>query len=420
MDALTAAAATALGCLLGLAAGLVPGLHVNTVCAVGLSLAPGLGPTLAVALCAMAVAHGFASHLPSTYLGAPGEDTLLSALPAHRMLLDGKGLDAVQVSLDGSLAGLVLAVALLLPYKWVLGEPGRLLDALDALMPWVLASVLLFLLVRETSRGPAAVAWAATVLGLAGALGLVSGRVEVAALVAVPASALLPLLSGLFGAPALLETLRSHPAVPPQEEARRPPAAVRRRCRRGVLSGVVAAAMVSVLPGMTSAVAAAAARAGEREEHDPRPVLATLGAIGLAQVVLAFAVLWLSLRARSGLAAAVQQVWPSEAWHLGAPPLALRWLLLAALASGILAHLAVAAMAGRVARWMSAASPRLVASSALAIVVALVLALSGLPGLAIFAAATAVGLVPAATGASRIHLTGCLLVPVLAYRLGWA
>ena len=420
MDALTAVAATGAGCLLGLAAGLVPGLHVNTLCAIGLSLAPGLGPTLAIGLCALAVAHGFASHLPSTYLGAPGEDTLLSALPAHRMLLEGKGLDAVQVSLDGALAGLVLAVALLLPYKWVLGEPGRLLATLDQSMPWVLASVLAFLLARETRRGLRTFAWAAVVLALAGALGLVAGRIEVAALVAVPASALLPLLSGLFGAPALLETLRSHPAIPSQDPVRRPPTAVRRRCRQGIVSGVLAAAMTSMLPGMTSAVAAAAARAGERQEHDARPVLATLGAIGLAQVVLAFAVLWLSLRARSGLAAAVQQVWPTEAWAVGAPPLALRWLLVAALASGVVAHLAVAAMASRVARWMAAASPRWVASVALAIVAGLVVTLSGLAGIAIFVTATAVGLVPAATGTSRIHLTGCLLIPVLCYRLGWA
>ncbi|HUR24584.1 MAG TPA: tripartite tricarboxylate transporter permease [Candidatus Thermoplasmatota archaeon] len=422
MDALTAAGATAVGCLVGMATGLVPGLHVNTLCAVGLSLAPGMGPTLAVGLCAMAVAHGFASHLPSTYLGAPGEDTLLSAMPAHRMLLAGKGLDAVQVSLDGALAGLVLAVALLLPYKWVLGEPGGLLDALDGLMAWVLATVLVFLLARETRRGLRSFLWAVVVLALAAILGLVAGRIEVAALVPVPASALLPLLSGLFGAPALLETLRSHPEVPPQEPARPPPTAVRRRCRRGIVSGVLAAAMTSVLPGMTSAIAATAARAGasDRAEHDPRPVLATLGAIGLAQVVLAFGVLWLSLRARSGLAAAVQQVWAAEAWTLGAPPVALRWLLVAALGSGVVAHLGVAAMAGPVALWMGRASPRWLSASALAIVVALVALLSGLPGLAIFVTATAVGLVPAATGTSRIHLTGCLLVPVLFYRLGWA
>jgi putative membrane protein len=287
-------------------------------------------------------------------------------------------------------------------------------------MPWVLAAVLVFLLAREVRRGAATVAWATLVLALAGALGLVAGKVSVAALVPVTASPLLPLLSGLFGAPALLETLRSHPVVPAQEPAVRPPMGVRRRCTRGIVSGVLAAALTSVLPGMTSSVAAAAARAGERDERDARPVLATLAAIGSAQVVLAFAVLWLSLRARSGLAATVQQVWPANAWSVGAPPLALRWLLVAALASGILAHFATGAIARRAAGWLTTVSPRLLAGGALALLVSAVIVLSGLHGFEVFVAATAVGLVPAATGTGRIHLTGCLLVPVLAYRLGLA
>lgn len=420
MDALTAVAAMAVGCGAGLVAGLLPGMHVNTVCAIALSLAPGVGPVLAVALCAMAVAQGFAAHLPSTYLGAPGEDTLLAALPAHRMLLEGRGPEAVQASLDGALAGLVLATLLLLPYKWLLGEPGRLLPTLEAAMPWVLAGILAFLLIREVPRGLRTVAWSAVVLALAGALGLVAGRVTVAALVPVPASPLLPLLSGLFGAPALLETLRRHPEVPPQERPAPSPAGVRRRSRWGIVSGVAAASLVSVLPGMTSAVAAAAARAGERDEHDARPVLATLAAIGQAQVVFAFAVLWLSLRARSGLAVAVQQAWPTTAWVSGAPPLALKWLLLAALASGVAAHLATASVAHRAASWTAAVHPRALSAAALAVLALTVGVLSGPSGCAIFVAAVAVGLVPAATGVGRIHLTGCLLIPVLAYRLGLA
>ncbi|MFA5943056.1 MAG: tripartite tricarboxylate transporter permease [Candidatus Thermoplasmatota archaeon] len=420
MDALTATLATTAGCLVGLVAGLVPGLHVNTVCAIALSFAPGLGPTLAVGLCSMTVAHGFASQIPSTYLGAPGEDTLLSALPAHRMLLDGHGADAVQASLNGALGGLVLAIVLLLPYKWVLGEPGQLLAALDESMPWVLGGILLFLLARELPKGTQAVAWAAAILALAGALGLAAGKLTVAGLFDVPASPLLPLLSGLFGAPALLDTLRSRPFVPDQEPANRPPLGVRRRSRWGVVSGVLAAAMTSVLPGMTSAVAAAAARAGAREERDPRPVLATLAAIALAQVVLAFAVLWLSLRARSGLAAAVQQAWPVQAWTIGAPPLPLRWLLAAALVSGILAHVATGALVRRTSKWLVAARPGLLAAVALAVLIVVVGVLSGGMGLALFLVAAIVGLVPLASGTGRIHLTGCLLIPVLAYRLGLA
>jgi len=419
MDPLTAGLAVAAGCAVGLVAGLVPGIHANTVCAVALAVLPGAGPALAIALAAMAVAHAFAAAVPSTYLGAPGEDSLLLALPAHRMLLDGRGPAAVQASIDGGLAGLALGTILLLPYKWLLAEPGRLLPVVDAAMPWLLGAVLAFLVLREAPRGARAVAWAATVLALSGALGLVAGRTTVAALVDVPASSLLPLLSGLFGAPALIEALRTVPHVPPQEPARPPPASLRRRSRRGVVAGVGAAAATAILPGMTTAVAASAALAG-RKEDDPRPVLATLSAIAVAQVVLAFGVLWLSGRARSGVAAAVQQLWPPGPWGDGAPPLPLQWIVLAAVASGMVAHLLVGALSPLVARWLPRLPARLLPALALAFVCGAVVVLSGPWGCAIFVVAIAVGLLPLAAGGRRIHLTGSLLVPVLAYRLGWA
>lgn len=419
MDLLTALLATGLGLIVGLVAGLVPGLHVNTVCAVALAALPVVGPAAAIGLAAMAVAHGFSSILPSTYLGAPGEDTLLAALPAHRMLLDGKGPDAVQVSVDGALAGLAVSVLLLLPYKWLLGEPGRLLEALDAGMVWVLGGILVFLVLREVRGGAKAVGAAVLLIAVSTALGLLAGRVPVAALFAVPASSLLPLLSGLFGAPALLETLRSRPTVPDQAAASAQPPGIRRRSRRGVLAGVLAAAATSVLPGMTSSVAAAVSRAGQPRDDDPRSVLATLSAIALAQVVLGLAVLWLSLRARSGLAVAVQMAWPTQVWSLGAPPLPLQWLLLAIVASGVAAHVATARLDGWAARWLPRCPPTWLAGSALVLLVVVVAVLSGWMGLALFVTATAVGLLPLSVGGGRIHLTGCLLGPVLLYRLGW-
>jgi putative membrane protein len=409
---LTFAGSAALGACVGLAAGVVPGLHVNAVCALALAAWPSLGPDGAVALAAMAAAHAMAAVLPATFLGAPGEDTLLSALPAHRLVLEGRGPSAVACALDGTLAGCLLATAFLLPYKWVLDEPGRLVETLDGSMPWVLAAILAFLLLRDWRSAPT--------MALAGALGLAAGRFPVKALLEVPASPLLPLLSGLFGSPALLEMLRSRPQVPPQRRAERPPAGVRRRVRSGILAGVLASGATAVLPGMTAAVAASAARAGRRGEDDPRPVLATLSAIAGSQPVWGFAVLWVSLRARSGLAVAVQQAWPMSAWTAGAPPPALEWLLLAMLCGSLAGYLAVAGFGGVAASHLPRLPPARLAGGALAALVGVVVLLSGFAGLALFAVATAVGLLPYATGGGRLQLTACLLVPVLSYRLGWA
>lgn len=393
---------------------------MNAVCALGFAAWPALGPTGAVAFAAMAAAHSMAAVLPATCLGAPGEEALLSALPAHRLLLDGQGPAAVACALDATLVGAALAAALVLPYKWLLGEPGRLVDALDASMAWVLGALLAFLLLRDWRAGPRALAWRAATLALAAGLGLAAGRWPVRALVDAPASPLLPLLSGLFGAPPLLEMLRAAPWVPPQKPLERPPAGVRRRVRRGILAGVLASGATAVLPGLTAAVAASAARAGGRAETDPRPVLATLAAIAGSQPVWGVAVLAVSLRARSGLAAAVQRAWPMEAWSAGAPPPALEWLLLAMLGGALAGHLAVGRLSGVAVRRLPRLPPAGLAAGALALLVAVVAVLSGFAGLALFAAATAVGLLPLATGGGRLPLTGCLLVPVLAHRLDLA
>src|ERR1041385_5367553 len=104
-----------------------------------------------------------------------------------------RGLPAVRRVAGGVRAGAIRGVArrggarrgpcpqafarlLVLPYKWLLLEPGRLLAALDAALPWVLAGVLAFLVLREAVHGWRAVAWAAALLALSGILGLVAGR----------------------------------------------------------------------------------------------------------------------------------------------------------------------------------------------------------------------------------------------------
>ena len=78
------------GCCLGLVTGLTPGLHVNTVCLIGLSLYHKLGLNeiqFGVAMVAMAVTHTFLDFIPAIFIGVPEECTALSVLPTHKLLL---------------------------------------------------------------------------------------------------------------------------------------------------------------------------------------------------------------------------------------------------------------------------------------------------------------------------------------------
>lgn len=399
------------GAGVGAVAGLLPGLHVNTLCALALAFAP-LGPGPAVGLAAAAAAHQATSLLPATYLGIPGEESNLGVLPAHRMTLRGRGPDAVRLGLRSVCLGLLFALVLLLPHKWILVEPGHLLPWVERHMAWVLATVLALLVLREVPRGARHLATVLGILGLAGALGLLSSRLTLQALVAVPTTALLPLLTGLFGAPALLEALRTSRPIPPQEPAR-PGLRVHRTALAG---GLVAAGFTCMVPGLTSSAALAATRWGE--DRAGKAFLCAQGSLGAAHLVFSFGLLWMALRSRTGLAVAVDALWPMPAWQSGLAPLAVGPILAACVVGvggGALCTIALDRLA---ARWL----PRVARAASLvglAFVLALVTVLAGWRGLALFGVATAVGLLPPRLGVARLHLTACLLLPVLALHWGW-
>ena len=50
--------------------------------------------------------------------------------------------------------------------------------------------------------------------------------------------------------------------------------------------------------------------------------------------------------------------------------------------------------------------------------VLLVLLMSGIPGVILLAAATLMGMLPPRLGTNRVHLTGCLLVPITLFFFG--
>ncbi len=420
MDFVTWTLALFAGCAVGVVTGLIPSLHVNTVAAVLLAALPTVGPAGAIALAAVAVVHLFVAVLPATYLGLPGEETAMSVLPAHRMTRDGEGPQAVRVALDASLAALLLVALFALPYKWLVAEPGRLAQTVEDLAIQLLAVVLAFLCLRGWRNGVSGIALGAIVVGLSGLLGWLGTGLTLRALVPVAATPLLPMLSGLFGGASLIESFRADvPLVEQVAVKDRLPRLVRRRVRRGIILGTMAAAATGLMPGMTSSVSVALARVGTRDD-DPRPVLATLAAVGAAHTLLALIVLHIVLRSRSGLAVAVESLWGVERWETGTPPDALLWLLLTSLAAGVVGLLVAGALDRPFALHVTRIPTRPLAGSVLAVLAVLVLVLSGPLGVFLFVASAIVGLVPLALGIARIHLAGALLVPVLLFKLGHA
>src|SRR3989338_3062587 len=106
-----------IGCLIGIFTGITPGVHINLVSVIILSLSPWLlqhvSPlTLALVIVGMTIVHTFLDSIPATFLGAPDSDEILSVLPGHKLLLDGKGYEAVTRTVIGTLAAAIVMIAL--------------------------------------------------------------------------------------------------------------------------------------------------------------------------------------------------------------------------------------------------------------------------------------------------------------------
>jgi putative membrane protein len=428
-----------LGAGVGIAAGLVPGIHVNNVALVVVatepallgalaSFAPEAPLVLATFLASCATAHGFTAFLPSVFLGAPDGDTALTVLPGHRLLAGGHGMEAVLLCARGALLAVLLAVTLLLPFRVLLGDPVRAYEKLRPFVPLLLL-LLVSVLVATEGRGRGTTlrkVLAIALLGLSGLLGWIvlrPGFLESAwRPLDLPAESLVlfPLFTGLFGLPTLLQSWNHRGRLPPQDLGPADPLPDWRHAR-GLLSGTLAGATVSWFPGLGGASATVVAQllaGGELAEGDPeadREFLFASGAANAATTVFTFATLFIVLRARSGVAAAVDQIADGvPVWSPvpNLPPMFLA-VVLGITISAVLAHAAVARLARPFARFATRVRyGRLARTVSVALALA-VFAMTGPVGLGILGTATALGLLPPRVGVRRVHLMGCLLMPLL-------
>ena len=258
-------AMTLAGAGLGLFSGIAPGIHVNTLAAMLLASQSALsaafsghlgaeGAAAAVCCCIMSasVVHSFVDFVPSVFIGAPDGEDAVSVLPGHRLLLKGRGMEAVRAAAIGSLVGAATAVLIAVPLQILLSGPAG--EALDSLTPLVLILVSGILLVSEHRRGSGV--WGPVAFCVSGLLGLMC--------MTVPASfdgilgedgVMMPLLTGLFGIPVLLEGTGQARIPRQSDRVRDPVGAV------PGLKGVAMGAVAGWFSGITSTVGASVSSA---------------------------------------------------------------------------------------------------------------------------------------------------------------
>ena len=384
------------GIALGTASGLVPGLHANNFALVLAGFAPAIpAPPLYVgaAMLAAGVTHTFLDIVPALAIGVPDPALAPSALPGHRLVLQGRGREALRLSAMGSLLAVAFAVPLAVPVTLAM---KRAYPTIAAHLPVVLGTVSVLLVVTErtmTARVGGAVALLAS-----GALGVLT--LDVPPEGVLPAGSMLaPLFAGLFGAPILVEAL-SGEGIPPQDDAQ---VTVSRKVVVAVGAvGTLAGAVVGYIPAISSAIAAAAALV-VLPHRGPRPFIIATSGVNTANTVFALFALVALGSPRTGVLVAIENT---------GVPLNLPVLLGSVAIAAVAGFLLVLALGDRYLSVVGAVDNVALSVGVLAFLCVLVVAFTGPIGLAVFGVSTLVGLVPGQFGSRRMTCMGVLLVPL--------
>lgn len=386
------------GCFFGIFTGLIPGVHINLVSLIVVTAAPVLlqytSPVvLAVVIISMAITHTFLDNIPSIFLGAPEDDTVLSVLPGHRLLLQGKGFEAVMLTVFGSLCALGMAVALV-PVIIPLVSIGYPL--IQGFIGFILIVTSCFLIFHEKKSR----LWALIVFLMSGCLGL--GVLNISAL----KDPLFPLLSGLFGVSMLVLSVKDNVRIPHQEAS-----GIGIEAKTGVkalFSSVVAGSVCSFMPGLGPSEAAIISSQFTRNLGD-KGFLVLVGGLSTVNMVLSFVALYSLDKCRNGAIIAVSKIIDSFSYnHL------VLFLGCALVVAGVATFLAVL-----FSKFFSKLIVRVnytwLCLSIITLVSGLVFFLCGLLGFFVLVVSIFVGMIPALKGIGRNHMMGVLIIPVILY-----
>ncbi len=387
-----------LGTFLGFIAGLVPGIHSNTFASLTLIYSSKFSNPAAIII-SSSIAYTIANILPTVLLGVPDEETAIAVHPANQMVLEGRGFEAVTISAVSSFLAVVISF-LLYPAVWFLGVNY---SAVTSFIPVALIAIsaLLILTERGEEFGGRYSAWrkrfyALLVFTVSGFTGIVA--FQVSEYVTDPlGSILLPLLTGLFGVPILLQTTGGR--IPQQRVRFRLPDS------NAVSAGTVAGFLVSLFPGVSSGVATVLSTVGIRGREE---YVAAVSAANSANAVLCFFMLISASRTRSGAAEALKQ--------LGAFPSLFEIVAISTLSALVALPLTLA-----VAKVAFSHITRLqfskISLAVLAFLIALTYILTGFMGVMILFVSSVIGMSAPLLGVRRVNCMGCLIIPVLLYYL---
>lgn len=392
-----------LGIGLGIVIGLLPGAHINNILPLVLSLSFLINSPhyLAVFIVSMAVTQIFISYIPSIFLGAPDESTALSVLPGHRLLLEGRGYEAIRLIVIGGIGALITSlifISIFAKYFVNLYELSR-----PYIQYVIILVVFVMLLMEKKLKKILSATLIMAISGIFGILVLNSALVP-------QQNVLFPVLSGLFGLSTIILSVSQRANIPRQQEDSK--IQIKNiELIKSILLGSIAGIIVGFLPAIGVSQAATMVQylggAG-----DARSFLISLSGINVANEVFSLNSLFLVNNPRSGASVAIQRVLTELNLY---DVLLLTGVI--CFVSGIAALLALY-LGRKVPKILAKLNYKLLSYSIIIFITAMVTILTGIYGLLILFTSTSIGMLCAYLEIRRSHCMGVLLIPSILFFSG--
>ncbi|MBN2043215.1 MAG: tripartite tricarboxylate transporter permease [Candidatus Aenigmarchaeota archaeon] len=388
-----------LGVLFGVVTGLIPGLHPNNLFVILFSLIPMMSfiplPHILAFSVSLAISNTFVDFIPSILFGAPEEDSLLSILPGHRMLLEGMGYEALFLTVVGGMIVVILTVSTL-PIMFY--SIPFIYSSIKPVIHLILMLVVFWMVITE--KGGKRI-YSLLIFLLAGLFGFI-------VLSSLPSEqTLFPGLTGLFAISTLLTSIMMKTRIPEQKIKRDTEA----DWVRGGIAGWLAGLLAGLLPGIGSSQAGIIASQFLRAKH--KEFMITLGGINTSNIFFTFVVFYLIGKTRSGAVWFISQIFGS---------LTINELYLVII-SGMMSAFISVVITLKLGRFMVSRIKNVnytrLTTSTIIMLVCLVFIFSGVVGLLVALTGTFMGLLAIKTKIKRSQLMGFLLFPTIMYYSGF-
>jgi putative membrane protein len=382
----------ALGILAGTFTGLIPGIHVNLIGVILITLSTkiNLGEIyFIIFIASMAVTHTFLDFIPSVFLGCPDTDTELSILPSHQLLKEGRGFQAVMLSNYGSILSILIMIFITPLLIFIIPKISLYIKEI---VPYLLIGISIFLIFKEKEKIKASF-----IFLLTGILGMIILNLDTS-------QPLLPMLTGLFGLPLLITSIKNKIQIPIQKIY-----FPKTKLIKPMILSSIFSPICSFFPGIGTSQAAILASSFSKMNQEEFLVL--IGATNTFVMITSFITLYTISKTRTGMAQAISEILPQFSFKI------FILIIFATIITGIISFFLTIYFTKIFSQKINKINYTKLNILVLSIVLIINILIGRISGMIILAVATLIGLYANTFKIKKTNMMGCLIIPTISFYL---